>query len=128
MTQNQAPDVQQAQPDRRPGTDEGEFTLLNSLVDLSQPRGNGRLSATTVLDNDSAKIVAFEFEAGDELREHAAHHPVLIEVRRGAVEFTLQGQQLELHPGNVLHLTPLLRHAVKALEPATLTVTMLLPH
>lgn len=34
----------------------------------------------------------------------------------------------ELTPGAVIHLTPMLRHAVKALEPSTLAVTMLLPH
>ena len=84
--------------------------------------------ASTVLDVESAKIVAFEFDAGHELHEHAAHHPVLIQVLRGHVEFTLPDRTVDLLPGRVLHLTPLLRHAVRAVEPTTLTVTMLLPH
>ncbi|GAB3622330.1 hypothetical protein GCM10027418_04120 [Mariniluteicoccus endophyticus] len=112
---------------RRAGTDEGTTTEVREIVGQSTGR-NGRPGAKAVLDNDSAKIVAFEFAAGDELREHAARHPVLIQVMRGRVEFTLPDRTIELQPGEVLHLTPMLRHAVKAVEPTTLTVTMLLPH
>ena len=31
-----------------------------------------------------------------------------------------------VHPGEILHLTRQLRHSVRALEPTTLTITMLL--
>ena len=110
---------------RRAGTTDGTATLVEP-TGHSQTRG-GRPGAATVLDTDSAKIVAFEFAAGDELREHAARHPVLIQVVRGEVDFELPDRTERLRPGQVLHLTPMLRHAVRALAPTTLTVTMLLP-
>lgn len=111
----------------RAGTTEGTATEVNEIIGRSDSRG-GRPGASTVLDVETAKIVAFEFAEGDELREHAAHHPVLIQVLRGRVAFELPDRTVELLPGQVLHLTPMLRHAVRALEPTTLTVTMLLPH
>ena len=119
--------VEQATPRRRAGTDEGTATEVFDILGRSAGRG-GRPGATAVLDVESAKVVAFEFEPGDELREHAARHPVLVQVLRGRVSFELPDRTVELVPGRVLHLTPMLRHAVTALEPTTLTVTMLLPH
>ncbi|MTB72363.1 hypothetical protein GGG17_10350 [Arsenicicoccus sp. MKL-02] len=114
-------------PDRRPGTTEGTSTLVEQVCGRAESRG-GRPGATAVVDNDSAKVVAFEFAEGDQLTEHAARHPVLIQVIRGRVSFELPDRTVELAPGALLHLTPMLRHAVRALEPTTLTVTMLLPH
>lgn len=111
---------------RAPGTTDGTATVVETLAGHSTSRG-GRPGASTVLDEPSAKIVAFEFAEGDELHEHAAHHPVLIEVRRGRAELVVPDRTIDLRPGMVLHLTALLRHSVRALEPTTLTVTMLLP-
>lgn len=107
------------------GTSEGQATVTE-LVGRASSRG-GRPGAASVLETDGAKIVAFEFATGDVLAEHAARHPVLIAVLRGRVRFTLPDRDVELAPGEVLHLTPMLRHSVEALEDTTLTVTMLLP-
>ena len=122
------------QQDPDPGTQDRVFSdPTEGHVEQATPRRRsagrgGRPGATAVLDVESAKVVAFEFEPGDELREHAARHPVLVQVLRGRVSFELPDRTVELVPGRVLHLTPMLRHAVTALEPTTLTVTMLLPH
>lgn len=105
----------------------GDATFVDEVFDASQSRG-GRPGAAAVLDTDTAKVVAFEFAAGDELKEHAAHHPVIIQVLRGEVEFTIGEDLYMLEPGRLIHLTPKLRHAVRATQPSTLTVTMLLPH
>ncbi|MEL4503780.1 cupin domain-containing protein [Luteococcus sp. H138] len=105
----------------------GVSTYVADARGQSSSRG-GRPGAKAVLDNETTKVVAFEFETGDELKEHAAHHPVIIQVLRGRVDFTLPDGVVELVPGSLLHLTPMLRHAVLATEPTTLTVTMLLPH
>lgn len=108
------------------GVTDGVATLVEAF-DRAEPR-KGRPGAAAVLDNEYVKVVAFEFGVGDELKEHAAHHSTVIQVLRGRVTFTLPNGAVELVPGRLLHLTPKLRHAVKALEPTTLTVTMLLPH
>ena len=108
------------------GGSEGTSTLVEAVGQVTS-RG-GRPGAKAVLDTASTKVVAFEFEPGDVLSDHAARHPVIVQVLRGRVEFTLPDRTVELAPGQLLHLTPMLRHAVKAVEPTTLTVTMLLPH
>lgn len=112
---------------RDAGEREGTFTVVHEIAGRATSRG-GRPGATAVLEAVGAKVVAFEFAAGDELREHAARHPILVQVIRGEVVFTVGGQDINLTPGQVIHLTPMLRHAVRAEQDATLTVTMLLPH
>ncbi|MDO5627704.1 MAG: cupin domain-containing protein [Mobilicoccus sp.] len=109
------------------GTAEGRYEFVDALCGVATPRG-GRGGAKAVLANDTTKVVTFEFEEGDVLTEHATRHPVLIQVIRGRIHFDVQDDRIEMAPGQVIHLTPMLRHAVTALEPTTLTVTMLLPH
>lgn len=108
-----------------PRGDDGVATYVDDIFEAASSRG-GRPGAAAVLDTDGVKVVAFEFAAGDVLKEHAAHHAVVIQVLRGSVEFTVQGEVLTLGPGRLVHLTPMLRHAVRAIEDSTLIVTMLL--
>lgn len=108
------------------GTTEGTATHHADVIGRSEPFED-RPRASIVHDDETTKIVAFEFGEGHELGDHAAHHPVLIQVLRGRVEFGLPDRTLDLGPGEILHLTPKLRHSVRAVEPTTLTVTMLLP-
>ena len=109
------------------GGEAGTATYVEDMFSAVTSRG-GKPGAAAALDVDTAKVVVLEFAAGDELREHAARHPVIIQVVRGHVRFTLADRELDLAPGQLVHLTPMLRHAVTAVEPSTLTVTMLLPH
>lgn len=108
------------------GTTEGTATHITDVIGRSEPFED-RPRASIVHNDETTKIVAFEFSEGHELGDHAAHHPVLIQILRGRVEFGLPDRTLDLRPGEILHLTPQLRHWVRALEPTTLTVTMLLP-
>lgn len=111
---------------RRAGTDEGTATHHADVIGRVEPSAK-RPGASIVHEDETTKIVAFEFGEGQELPDHAAFHPVLIQLLRGRVEFGLPDRTLELGTGEVLHLTAKLRHWVRALEPTTLTVTMLLP-
>lgn len=108
------------------GGTQGIATYVEGLYAAATSRG-GRPGAAAALETKTAKVVVFEFAAGDVLKEHAARHPVIIQVLRGRVEFSVQDDVFTLEPGRLIHLTPMLRHAVRAGEPATLTVTMLLP-
>lgn len=104
-----------------------QVTVVDGMIRRVDSRG-GRPGAATVLDVETAKVVVFEFAEGDELHDHAAHHPIIIQTITGRVELTLPDRTVELAPGSLIHLTPMIRHAVRAKEQSTLTVTMLLPH
>ena len=83
--------------------------------------------AENVMRTPEANIVAFEFAAGQELHEHTAHHPVLIQALAGHLRLTRPDvEELDLRPGDLLYLRAMEPHSVVALEQSTLTVTMLL--
>lgn len=111
---------------RKAGTDEGVASHHTDVIGRVKPREK-RPGASIVHEDETTKIVAFEFAEGQVLPDHAAFHPVLIQILRGSVDFGLPDRTIRLQPGEILHLTPQLRHSVTALEPTTLTVTMLLP-
>ena len=111
---------------RRAGTDEGTASHHTDVIGRVEPTEK-RPGASVIHEDETTKIVALEFDEGQELPDHAAFHPVLIQILRGRVDFGLPDRTIRLQPGEILHLTPKLRHRVKALEPTTLTVTMLLP-
>lgn len=114
-------------PRRRAGTADGTATHVTDVIGRVEPYP-GKAHVFVALENETVKIVAFEFAAGQVLSEHAAHHPIVVQVLSGRVDFTLPDRTVDLGPGEFLHLTPLLRHSVTATEDTTLTVTMLLPH
>ena len=109
------------------GSDDGTYTLGGQFQPDVQPFP-ARPRTFKVLNTSSGKVVGFAFAAGQTLQEHAARHPVLIQVLKGRVTFHVKGEDVELVPGRIIHLTPMLRHSVEAHEDSILTVTMLLPH
>lgn len=109
------------------GSDAGTYTLADQTPTDVAPFPN-RPRTYKIANTSSGKIVGFAFAAGQELKEHAARHPVFIQVLRGNCIIRVQGEDITLTPGKVIHLTPMLRHSVHAVEDSTLTVTMLLPH
>ncbi len=125
-TPKRDPAAEDREHGRRAGTDDGTATHHTEVIGRAEPAAT-RPGATIVHEDETTKIVAFEFAEGQELPDHAAFHPVLIQILRGSVEFGLPDRTIVLRPGEILHLTPKLRHWVRALEPTTLTVTMLLP-
>lgn len=125
-TPDRDPGREDRQHGRRAGTDEGTATHHTDVIGRVEPAAT-RPGASIVHQDETTKIVAFEFGEGQELPDHAAFHPVLIQLLRGHVEFGLPDRTIELRTGEILHLTAKLRHWVRALEPTTLTVTMLLP-
>ena len=96
---------------------------VGSLVEVALDSTVSR----TVLKADGARLVLFSFDAGQELSEHTAAMPVLLQVLDGRLTVTGGGRSVELAPGGMIHMTARLPHTVLALEPTRLLLTMLDP-
>jgi quercetin dioxygenase-like cupin family protein len=94
-----------------------------SLVDVAPDSTVSR----TVLKAEGVRLVLFTFDEGEELTEHTAAVPVLVQVLDGRLLVTAAGRQVELRPGGILHFGSRLPHAVLALEPSRMLLTMLDP-
>ncbi len=83
----------------------------------------GTLSRTLHQDDD-VKVVVFGFAAGEELSEHTSSRPAVIQVLSGELELTLDGETVPAGAGAWIHMSAGLRHAVRALTPAVMLLTL----
>ena len=102
------------------------MTDLPGIADLVQVATDSTVSRT-VLTAEGSRIVLFAFDAGQELTEHTAAVPVLLQALDGAFEITAAGRTVALEPGTVIHLGTRTPHAVVARVPSRLMLTMLDP-
>lgn len=99
-------------------------TLLSDLtVNLEIPE-EGVLSKVLYRD-ERIRVVGFAFDAGQELTEHTAAVPVVIQVISGRFDFVVDAETIQIGPDSWMHLEASVPHSVVALEPARLLLTLL---
>ena len=81
----------------------------------------------TVLKAQGARVVLFAFDAGQELSEHTAAVPILLQVLDGRLRVGAGGQRVELVAGGLVHIGARVPHDVYAQEPTRMLLTMLDP-
>ena len=99
------------------------LTDVASLVEVNA----GATVSRTVLKAEGVRLVLFSFDTGEELSEHTAAMPVLLQVLEGRLSVSSGGETVELVPGAVVHLTTRAPHSVVAQEPSRMLLTMLDP-
>ena len=103
-----------------------EATVITDLAaELPLPE-DGTLSRTLYRDQD-VQLVGFAFAEGEELTEHASALSVAVQVVSGRLWLQLGEVETELTAGGWVHMPPRLRHAVRALEPSVMILTMVKP-
>lgn len=107
-------------------SDAPAFTTLTDLSELIAVQTESTVSRT-VLRQAGVRVVLFAFDTGQELTEHTAAMPVLLQVLSGRLSITADGRTEELVPGGLFHLDARVPHAVYAHEPSRLVLTMLDP-
>lgn len=85
---------------------------------------DGTLSQT-VWSDEHVKIVVFAFDAGQELSEHRAATAATVLVTRGRLHFSLAGEEFPLPAGGFVHMPANAPHALKAVEPTVMLLTLL---
>ena len=58
----------------------------------------------TVLRAEGARVVLFSFDSGQELTEHTAAVPILLQVLTGRLRIGADGEHVELAPGGLIHI------------------------
>ncbi len=103
-----------------------QMTHLDDVAAMIEVNEAATVSRT-VLKAEGARLVLFSFDTGEELSEHTAAMPVLIQVLDGRLSIEAGGQTVELRPNGVIHLPARMPHSVLAAEPTRMLLTMLDP-
>ena len=96
---------------------------LDLAMNLEIP-DEGTLSKVLHSD-DRIRVVGFAFDTGQELSEHTATIPVVIQVVSGRFRFDVGDESWEIDPSSWMHLAASVPHSVVALEPSRLLLTLL---
>ncbi len=99
------------------------LTDLASLIEVAPESTVSR----TVLRAEGARVVLFAFDAGQELTEHTAAVPILLQILDGRLRIGADGEVVELLPGGLIHIGARVAHEVFAIEPSRMALLMLDP-
>lgn len=97
---------------------------IENMADLVEIN-DGATVSRTILKGEGVNVVLFSFDEGEELSEHTAAMPVLVQVLEGELLITADGRDVVLRPGGLVHFTTRLPHAVKALKPSKMVLYMM---
>ena len=100
------------------------MTAVSSLAELVTITP-GKITKAMALRAEGANVVVLALDAGQELREHKTITPVLVQVLQGELTVTTATDTVTLHPGGLVHFPALLPHAVAAVSPTIMTITLL---
>jgi quercetin dioxygenase-like cupin family protein len=100
------------------------YTVIDNVTQAIEIPQDGTLSRTIHKD-EHVKVVLFGFAAGQELSQHTASVPAMVQIVNGEVRFTLDGDEKELSAGAWLYMQANVPHAVYAKSNTVMLLTMM---
>jgi quercetin dioxygenase-like cupin family protein len=100
------------------------YTLIPDLAAAAEIPRDGTLSRT-IYSDASIKVVLFGFDAGQELSEHTAARPALIQIVSGEARLMLGGDTITARAGCWVRMPANLPHSVRAETPLVMLLTLL---
>jgi len=95
-----------------------------ALADVTEFSAHGIVSRA-LLTSSGLRITLFGFAAGQELSEHASPSRAVIQILTGSSVWTIEGNTREIRAGEILHLPPGTPHAVQAIVPFSMLLTLI---
>ena len=99
-------------------------TVLADLTTSVEIPKEGTLSRVLYKD-DHIRLVVFAFDTGQELTDHTAGVPITIHLVSGRMELTAGNDHSEIDNKAWVHIPAGMTHAVTALEPTIMVLTLL---
>jgi len=95
-----------------------------NLQEAIEIPADGTLSRT-IYGDDAVKVVLFGFDAGQELSEHTASRPAIIQILQGEARLSLGKETFEARAGSWVHMQAGLPHSVQAITPLIMQLVLL---
>jgi quercetin dioxygenase-like cupin family protein len=101
------------------------YTLINNLYEAVQEIPVDSIVSRTFYRDDSLKAILFAFAPGQELSQHTASVPAIIQILEGDCLVTLGADAFEAHPGFWARMPASLPHSLLARTPVKMLLLML---
>jgi quercetin dioxygenase-like cupin family protein len=109
--------------------DLAQFDLLREMKasEQNRPWTMGHF-ARTLFKKSDFRMVLISMDKGSMLKEHHADGTISVQVLKGSIRFTVQGEAHNLQTNGVLTLGASVKHEVEALEEAAFLLTIAWPN
>lgn len=98
---------------------------LPNLTDQVPDIPSDTIVSRTLFNDETVKAVLFRFAPGQELSEHTASMPAILQILEGEAHLTLGSDPQEAGPGACTYMEPHLPHSVVAKTPLTMLLLLL---
>jgi quercetin dioxygenase-like cupin family protein len=85
----------------------------------------GAIVSKVIHRDGRLNVTVFGFDAGEELTAHKASSSAIVQVLVGRLRFTADAEELDAGPGFWLHMPPETPHALVAVEPTVMLLTLI---
>jgi quercetin dioxygenase-like cupin family protein len=102
-----------------------EYTLIDNLVQSIDSIPTESIVSRTIHQNKDFKTIMFAFAPGQELSEHTAPVPAIIQILEGHCKLKVGDDSIDAGPGTWLHMPANTNHAIKAETPLYMLLIML---
>lgn len=103
---------------------EAKLTEVWSIPELIAVQPQAVVSRTLV-NQKSGTVTLFAFDGGQGLSEHTAPYDALVQLLEGEMEILIAGQPFHLSGGQMLLMPAGQPHALKAILPSKMLLTMI---
>ncbi|MBN2291592.1 MAG: cupin domain-containing protein [Pirellulales bacterium] len=86
---------------------------------------DGAIVSRTIVEKPSGTLTVFAFDKGQALSEHTAPFDAVVQVLDGKGRFMIAGEASDLSAGQMLIMPADVPHAVTAVEPFKMLLTMI---
>ena len=84
----------------------------------------GAVVSKVIFRDETTNVTVFAFDAGEGLTEHTAGRAAMIQVVRGRLDVTVDGETYDAGPGFWLRMAAGAPHALTAREPSVMLLTL----
>lgn len=101
------------------------YTFFDNLIESVPEILADSIISRTLYADEHVKVIVFGFATGQELSEHTASQPAMIEFLQGEAEVTLGDDVHHARPGTWIHMPPRTPHKITAKSPVIMLLTLL---
>jgi quercetin dioxygenase-like cupin family protein len=104
-----------------------KYEFLENLADLAPEIPEDSIVSRTFFEDERLKVIFFGFAGGQELSEHTASQPAMLQFLEGEANLTLGDDEFEALAGTWAYMPALLPHSVKAKTRTLMLLTLYKP-
>lgn len=104
-----------------------DHTIINLSENAMDPVAIPAQSilSSSLLENDHLKWISFQFAEGQELSEHTASMPAIIQITQGTFDCKIGIETCKLGAGTLIYMEPNTPHSLKAESAASFYLMLL---